>query len=347
VPGGSIGNLYGMHLARQRAAPQVKEEGAAAAGQLVAFVSQDAHYSYLKTARLIGLGAKNLISVPTDRMGRMDPDALMAKVAEARAAGKLPFFVGLTAATTVRGGFDPLREVATRLDGSNIWLHVDAAWGGGALFSPTHRNLLDGVDMLDSLSWSAHKQMGAALQCALFITRNEGALAGANAVNAAYLFQPDKLNSDLDVGDKTIQCGRKADMMKLWMLFKQQGDEGCARIVDSAFSLADHLVSKIEASDGAFVMAHPRSGCNVCFWYVPKAMRPLPPNAHLDKSHPIHNVAPKIKAGLQREGAAMVGFQAVDGLPNFFRWVFASPGGVVTNDTVDEVLSRMAEIGEA
>jgi hypothetical protein len=43
----------------------------------------------------------------------------------------------------------------------------------------------------------------------------------------------------------------------------------------------------------------------------------------------------------------MVGFQAVDGLPNFFRWVFASPGGVVTNDTVDEVLSRMAEIGEA
>lgn len=367
VPGGSIANLYAMHLARHRAAPGVQEEGASAAHNLVAFVSEDAHYSYLKSARLIGLGSKNLVSVKSNDCGGMDPQALAIAIDSACAAGRVPFFVGATAGTTVRGGFDPLKAIAVicrseRAAGPNednkadirsnvtrtaLWMHVDAAWGGGALFSPAHRVLLDGVDCADSFAWSAHKQLGAALQAAVFITRHKGALTSANAVNAAYLFQPDKLHANLDVGDKTIQCGRRADMLKLWLLFKQLGEDGCARIVDAAFSLAAHLVRRIEASDGAFVLAYPPSGCNVCFWYVPKAMRPLPPNTELNATHPVNHVAPKIKAALQRGGHAMIGFQAVGGLPNFFRWVFASPGASVTSAHVDEVLGRIAEIGES
>ena len=141
-------------------------------------------------------------------------------------------------------------------------------------------------------------------------------------------------------------------MLKLWMLFKQHGDAGCARIIDASYDLKDHLVKRIEESNGALVLAYPPQGCNVCFWYVPTRMRPLSKRQQLEsqgEKHEVHSVAPHIKAKLQKNGESMVGFQAVGGLPNFFRWVFASPGDGacrVTPKHIDDVLAKMAFYGE-
>ena len=343
VPGGSFGNMYAMHLARHRAFPQLHVDGLAGGPRLVAFVSAEAHYSYLKSARLLGIGSANLISVPIGDDGGMCPDSLERAVQAALDAGGTPFFIGATAATTVRGSFDPFRALAAVADRHKLWLHVDGAWGGAALLSPTHRSDLDGADLADSFSWSAHKMLGAALTTSVFLTRRAGALRAANATNAAYLFQPDKLYTELDVGDKTIQCGRKADMFKLWLLFKSLGAEGCAASVDRCYALAAHLASRIRTSDGALALAYPTSCTNVCFWYVPTSMRPLP--ADLTVDHPVHRVAPKIKAALQRAGKTMIGFQSINGLPNFFRWVFSSAANVSTGH-VDDVLAAIADYGE-
>mmetsp|Transcript_23411 Transcript_23411/g.62628 ORF Transcript_23411/g.62628 Transcript_23411/m.62628 type:complete len:376 (+) Transcript_23411:174-1301(+) len=345
VPGGSLGNVYGMLLARHRAAPGILLEGASSEPPLVALVSDEAHYSYLKTARLLGIGSAHLVSVETDAAGAMLPEALERSIVEAVRAGKKPFFVGATAGTTVLGAFDPLPALAAVCAERGLWLHVDGAWGGGALFSQAHRHLLDGCDLADSFSMSAHKMLGAALQCAVFLCRHPGALRAANATSAAYLFQPDKLHADLDVGDKTIQCGRKADMVKLWMLFKSLGDAGCAARIERCFALSDYAASRMRSSGGAFVLAFEPSCTNLCFWYVPEAMRPLPPKERLDKDHPIHQVAPAIKAAMQRGGHAMIGFQAVRGLPNFFRWVFPSCVGV-EECHIDEILRWMSVFGE-
>uniref|UniRef100_A0A7S4C1X7 Cysteine sulfinic acid decarboxylase n=1 Tax=Chrysotila carterae TaxID=13221 RepID=A0A7S4C1X7_CHRCT len=344
VPGGALGNIYAMHLARHRAAPATHEGGMWASAPLVGFVSKEAHYSYLKAARLLGFGSDNLVEVETDAGGAMLPSALREAVARTVGSRRTPFFVGATAGTTVIGAFDPLRELAAVCAETKMWLHVDAAWGGAALFSAAHRGDLDGVELADSFSWSAHKMLGAALQCAVFITRHAHALREANASQAAYLFQKDKMHAALDAGDKTIQCGRKADMLKLWLLFKSLGDDGVARRVEHAYALAAYAVERINASDGAFVLTHKPSCTNVCFWYVPRSMRPLLSAEHLTTEHPLHKVAPPIKAALQREGHSMVGFQSVGGKPNFFRWVFASTDSV-SKAHVDAVLHRIAQVG--
>lgn len=61
---------------------------------------------------------------------------------------------------------------------------------------------------------------GMPLQCSVFMTRHAGILKQTNASGAAYLFQPDKLNAEYDLGDKTIQCGRRPDAYKLWLAWK-------------------------------------------------------------------------------------------------------------------------------
>ena len=356
VPGTSIGTLYGLLLARHRACPEVNAKGAAAAGRLVAFVSAEAHYSYLKSARVMGLGTDNLIKVAADASGAIDVAALRAAIAAARDAGGVPFFVGATAGTTVIGAFDPLRALRKVCDDEGgLWLHVDGAWGGAALLSPAHAHLCDGAGDADSFAVSLHKMLGATLQCSLLLTPHEGALKAANATQAAYLFQPDKLYAELDQGDKTIQCGRKPDAFKMWLMWKALGDAGLAARVDHAFALAAHATRVIDASDGALVLAYPPSCTNVCFWYVPERLRgafprgaaAMPPAADgaLTPAHPIHAVAPRIKAALQKEGGALIGFQSVNGRPNFFRWVFAS-ADTVTTQHVDGVLARIAALAE-
>ena len=348
VPGTSIGTLYGLLLARHRAFPDVNARGAAAAGRLVAFVSAEAHYSYLKSARVMGLGTDNLIKVATDASGAMDVAALRTAIAAARRDGGVPFFVGATAGTTVIGAFDPLRELRAVCDEEGgLWMHIDGAWGGAALLSPAYAHLCDGAGEADSFAVSLHKMLGATLQCSLLLTPHEGALKAANSSQAAYLFQPDKLYAELDQGDKTIQCGRKPDAFKMWLMWKSLGDAGLAARVDYAFELAAHAVRKIEEPGSGFVLAYPPSCTNVCFWYVPKRMRPLPlPGSdELTPKHAIHAVAVRVKAALQKEGGALIGFQSVNGRPNFFRWVFAS-ADTVTKQHVDDVLARIAELAE-
>ena len=346
VPGSSVGNMYALILARHRLFPDVATKGMAAAGRLVAFVSQEAHYSYLKSVKALGIGSDNLVTVRTDEHGRMDPEALGEAITATKADGGTPFFVGATSGTTVIGAFDPLRKVSRvcrQHDG--VWLHVDAAWGGGALVSPSHRHNLDGADDADSLTCSLHKMLGATMQCSIFVTRHTDALRAANAANAAYLFQPDKLHSECDVGDKSIQCGRKADGFKMWVMWKSLGDQGLARRVDHLFHLASHTATQIKESEGAFVMAYTPSCTNVCFWYVPEALRPLPALCALSAEHPVHAVAPRIKAAMQQAGDAMIGFTSINGRPNFFRWVFASADSV-TLDDIDAILQRIAVLGE-
>eukprot|EP00281_Chroomonas_sp_CCMP1168_P029363 CAMPEP_0206241144 /NCGR_PEP_ID=MMETSP0047_2-20121206/16338_1 /ASSEMBLY_ACC=CAM_ASM_000192 /TAXON_ID=195065 /ORGANISM="Chroomonas mesostigmatica_cf, Strain CCMP1168" /LENGTH=308 /DNA_ID=CAMNT_0053666019 /DNA_START=226 /DNA_END=1149 /DNA_ORIENTATION=- len=133
VPGGSMANIYGMHMARSaKLGPAVKREGLRCCeGQLVGFCSADAHYSYSKGANLLGLGTDHIRSVPVDPSaagrGSMRVDVLEEMVKEALAEGKVPFLVGATAGTTVYGGFDDMVALRELCDRHGLWLHIDGA----------------------------------------------------------------------------------------------------------------------------------------------------------------------------------------------------------------------------
>mmetsp|Transcript_18208 Transcript_18208/g.50698 ORF Transcript_18208/g.50698 Transcript_18208/m.50698 type:complete len:576 (+) Transcript_18208:39-1766(+) len=348
-PGGSISNLYAMHLAHHSADPDLATRGASGGPRCVAFVSDQCHYSFLKSARVIGLGSDNLISVGSDSRGRMIPEALEEAVLHAKSQGFKPFFVGATAGTTVLGAYDPFDKIDTICKRHGLWHHVDACWGGGALLSERHRHNMLGAEKADSLAWNPHKMSGACLQCSAFITRHVGLLAKTNSAKAAYLFQPDKLYSDLDVGDKTIQCGRKPDMFKLWLLWKAKGDVGMQRTVDHCFALAAFMAERLReasTSNGAWELVYEPSCSNVCFWYVPERMRPFKwESATQEQKDEIHKVAPLMKNEMQRRGDALIGFQAINGRPNFFRMVFAAADTVREEDIV-LLLERMAAMGE-
>ncbi|XP_043921106.1 glutamate decarboxylase 1-like isoform X2 [Protopterus annectens] len=279
APGGAISNLYSVLLARYKHFPEVKTKGMGAIPTLVLFTSEHSHYSITKAAGVLGIGTENTVLVKSDERGKMIPSDLEVKIIEAKAKGYVPFYVNATAGTTVFGAFDPINEIADVCEKYKLWLHVDAAWGGGLLMSDKHSYKLRGIERACSVTWNPHKLMGVPLQCSAFLVREKGLLQACNQLHAEYLFQPDKpYDVSYDTGDKTIQCGRHVDVFKFWLMWKAKGTLGFERQVNKCMELAEYLYSKLRKKSESFelVMPFEPEHSNVCFWYIPPSIRGIP-----------------------------------------------------------------------
>ncbi|CAG0915350.1 unnamed protein product [Notodromas monacha] len=340
APGGSTGNMYGIVAARYNKFPESKVEGMFGLPRLTLFISQDAHYSSIKAAHWLGFGTKSVIAVPTDELGRMIPEEL-----EKCKCGAVPFCVVATSGTTVLGAFDPLEAIAKICRANDIWLHVDACWGGSALLSKKHRHLMKGVENADSLIWNPHKMLGAPLQCSPFVIRHEGLLHKCNSASATYLFQQDKFyDVSYDTGDKSFQCGRKVDGFKLWTMWKARGDNGLEALVSNTFQCAEYVHELIKNRPG-FKMVIPEVQCtNVCFWYIPECLRNLEETEEWWTK--MEKVAPEIKRRMTVEGSLLIGYQPLKhkNLRNFFRLVLTCQPPLTT-ENMDFVVSEIDRLG--
>uniref|UniRef100_A0A8D3CVH2 Cysteine sulfinic acid decarboxylase n=1 Tax=Scophthalmus maximus TaxID=52904 RepID=A0A8D3CVH2_SCOMX len=338
-PGGSTSNIYAMNLARYRFFPEVKSQGLWGLPRLTIFTSPESHYSVKKGAAFLGLGTDNVILVKVDDGGHMIPRDLDEKIMLAKSQGAVPFLVSCTAGTTVQGAFDPLDLIAGVCEKHKLWMHIDAAWGGSVLFSKQHRQLMKGADRADSVAWNPHKMLVAGLQCSVLLLRDTtNLLKQCHSANATYLFQQDKFyDVNLDIGDKSMQCSRKVDCLKLWLMWKAVGSDGLAERVDRAFIHVRYLVEQMKKREGFHLLKF----VNVCFWYIPPSLRGKEGNA--DYQERLAKVAPIIKERMVKQGTMMVGYQPLGNRVNFFRVIVFSP--LVSQKDMDFFLDEIERLG--
>lgn len=125
-------------------------------------------------------------------------------------------------------------------------------------------------------------------------------------------------------GDKHIQCGRRADVLKFWLMWKAKGTSGLEHHVDKVFENSCYFADLIR-NRPAFELVVEQPECtNVCFWYIPESLRNEHAKSQPDYKEKLHRVAPKIKERMMKEGTMMVTYQPQKNLPNFFRIVFQS-----------------------
>ena len=326
--GGSNGNMIGMMCARYQIDPLGQRRGFSG-DNLVCYVSIESHYSVLMAANVLGIGFDNVIKIPCDESGRMRIDKLQEEIERTRTNGQTPFCVIATAGTTVRGAFDPIKEIAETCSDNDIWLHVDAAWGGSCMFSTKHRELMDGVELADSVCWDAHKMMGVPLVCSAFLIKKPEILRKvcSHGDVAHYLFHGD--SEDVDIGRISLQCGRRNDALKLFLAWREKGDAGWARLVESYVDLADHLQSLVEA-DEKLEMVSSRVWSNVCMRYVVEGFD-------------LNDVNFQIRERMMREGRFMVSSSKVGDIV-ILRPVIANPA--VTRDVLNRFVENAVQIGD-
>lgn len=235
APGGSMTNFMGMLMARDRFNEKTRYEGVHQ--KMTVYTSVESHYSTPKNAAFAGIGRDNVRKVGTDANGRMDNKLLREAIEADIANGLHPILINCTAGTTVLAAFDDLVGASEIAKEFGIWLHVDGAYCGSVIFSDRYKHLIKGVENVDSFTLNAHKMMGTPLSCSLIVVKDKKHLHDSFSNDATYLYQTD--HDEFNPGKTSIQCGRRNDALKFWVLWKSVGTHGLAQIVEREFSLAD------------------------------------------------------------------------------------------------------------
>jgi glutamate/tyrosine decarboxylase-like PLP-dependent enzyme len=149
VPGGSYANMLGINCGRYSADSSIKESGMYENQKQIFYVSEDAHYSSSKSLALMGLGTDCLVKVKVDANRKMCLEDLKTQIQKSKDKGHRPTCIVSTAGTTVYGAYDPIAKVNTICAEENIWHHVDAAWGGLALWSDRKCYLFNSIREAD------------------------------------------------------------------------------------------------------------------------------------------------------------------------------------------------------
>lgn len=242
--GGSESNLLGLLLAREHACAGAVR-GGLPPGRHRVFASAVAHFSVHRAAGLLGFGEDAVVPVRTGRDHRLDPRALDEALDAARAAGETPIAIVATAGTTDLGAIDPLPEVADVARKHGVWLHVDAAYGGGALFSTRLAARLDGLARADSIGLDLHKLGWQPVAAGIFLTADTTNLA-ALARRAEYLNPAD----DEEAGytsllGRSLRTTRRPDALKIAVTFRALGRAGLGALVERCAALAAHAMTSI------------------------------------------------------------------------------------------------------
>ena len=334
VSGGTQANLIAVLSARNTLDPNIKKTGLRRQHDLVLFISDQAHYSYVSAANVLGLGVQNIIRVKSDELGRMDTEALEIAIQTAIMENKAPLFIGATAGTTVLGAFDPIEDIASIASKYDLWLHIDGAFGGSALLSNRYNSLLAGSELADSFSWDAHKMMGVPVPCSVILTRNSGVLfdtCTTTDTNETPSYVYHNIGSEsYDLGEKSLQGTRKADVLKLWFSWKYYGDEGYENQLNHVVELAQYAEQKIKMTP-CLEMVFPRQFVNLCFSYKPKA------GGNADQL----NI--RVQQQLMQNGQAYINYTQVKGITVLMLNV-VNP--LVDEEDIDYLLNRVIEIGQ-
>lgn len=260
--GGSMSNFMAMVMARDNYDAISRIEGVTK--NMIVYTSEVSHYSIQKNASLMGIGRNQVRFIKTNEFGEMLPEDLKQHIEQDLSNGNHPFFVNATAGTTVLGAFDHVESISKVCKTYNLWLHLDGAYCGGVIFSKRYKHLVKGIELTDSFSINAHKMLGAPLTCSMIVTKDKKHLNHSFSNDAEYLYQT--ANDDFNLGKTSLQCGRRNDALKIWMLWKSIGNKGLEQIVDHQFYLADVARNYIKKHPN-YTLYSFEDSISVCFNY--------------------------------------------------------------------------------
>jgi aromatic-L-amino-acid/L-tryptophan decarboxylase len=307
----SVATLAALAAARERADLNVRQRGMAGRPDLPMlriYTSEHAHSSIEKAAITLGIGRDGVRAITTDERYRMDPYALAEAVREDVRFGYRPIAIVPTVGTTSTTSVDPVAAIADVRDalveelGYDLWLHVDAAYGGMAALCDELRWVLDGVDRADSLVTNPHKWLFTPIDCSAFFVRDVDTLTRAFSLVPEYLATDDE--GVTDYMDWGVQLGRRFRALKLWLVIRYFGGDGLAERIRHHVAQAQRVARWVEDHPELELVA-PVPMSTVCF----RAR----PHAAADDEERLSDLNRRWLSAVNRTGRAYLSHTELDG----------------------------------
>jgi glutamate/tyrosine decarboxylase-like PLP-dependent enzyme len=249
VSGGSAGNLSGLVAARHAASERRGRQD----GRWTVVCSDDAHSSVVAAARVMDV---DVVGVPHDGTGRMTGERLEKTLAEVGHDGV--FAVVATAGTTNAGIVDDLAGIADVCRERGLWLHVDAAYGGGALCAPSARPLFDGIEHADSLIVDPHKWLFAPYDCCALLYRDPTVAERTFTQEAEYLEDVNAWEQgEWSPAHYAHHLSRRVRGLPLWFSLATYGTDAYRDSVEQVLALTRETTEEIGRRDALELVLEP------------------------------------------------------------------------------------------
>ncbi len=264
--GGMLANFIGLKLARDAVSlDQSQYEGLR--DRWAVYASEERHVSVDKAVDCIGLGRNALRALPTDARFEVRLDALEEAIAADKKNGVRPMCVVGILGSTNTGAVDDIRALRRIADREGMWLHVDAAYGGGMLLSHQWPMRDRGLELADSITIDPHKWFYAPLDAGAVLVKD------ARRLTASFGMKPSYLTDEFDEADERYQYyvhgleqSRRFRSLKVWMSFKRYGARQIGDWIDNNVRQAKHLYSLV-ASHPDFEAASEPPMSAICIRY--------------------------------------------------------------------------------
>jgi aromatic-L-amino-acid decarboxylase len=263
--GGTTASVIGLTVAREVHFPGAMKTGLQGLkNPPVLYVSDQGHVSIESAAGLLGIGSDFVRRIPTDADFKMNIDALNDQVNKDKAAGFAPFCVVAQVGSTNTGSVDSIQKIVDVCVKNKLWLHIDAAYGGGTILTSAGRTLLAGIEQADSIATDPHKWFFTPAEAGCILIKNKHYLF--DTFKSKYGSLEDEIATDhMNYG---IQFTRASKAFKIWFAFRAYGLTAIAQIIEQNMFLAQQFKAKLEALNNWQLLA-PVELSAVCFRYVP------------------------------------------------------------------------------
>jgi aromatic-L-amino-acid decarboxylase len=262
----SVGSMQALAVAREEAGISIRTLGLSGRAELPIFrvyVSDQAHSSIDKACIALGLGEHNVRKIPSDEKFRMNVKALREAVSGDLRKEFKPLAVVATVGTTSTASVDPVREIAAVCAEHQMWLHIDAAYGGGLALLPECKWVADGFDLADSVVINPHKMLFVPFDFSVLYVREIERLRRVFTLVPEYL-RGDAAGAEINYMDYGLQLGRRFRALKAWMVWRTFGREGLAAFIREHLRLAELFASWVK-EDPRFELSAPVMMGVVCF----------------------------------------------------------------------------------
>ena len=277
VSGGSMATMTALATARHlKSGVDVRQDGLRGASTPFAFyMTPEGHSCARKAIELLGFGSASIRVLPTTAGYTMDVAALDAALDADRRAGVRPIAVVATAGTTNTGAIDDLEAVGAVCRRHEVWVHVDAAYGGPAILSDEYGEAIGALAQADSVALDPHKWLFVPVEAGLVLVRDGEAMRSAFSLVPPYVRAQGSAGEVYGLpwfSEYGFQQTRGFRALKVWMAMQQFGTNGYKAALEENIALARYLADCVRSA-GDFELMAPPSLSVVCFRYVDPAIR--------------------------------------------------------------------------
>ncbi|UOB17987.1 pyridoxal phosphate-dependent decarboxylase family protein [Abyssalbus ytuae] len=172
------------------------------------------------------------------------------------------FAVVATGGTTNAGIIDELNEIADVCEKENLWFHVDAAYGGGALAADSVKHLFKGIERADSITIDPHKWLFSPYDCGAVIYKKPELAKKAHAQEGSYLdIFNDEGAQGFNPADYQIQLTRRVRGLPLWFSLAMHGTDKYKWAIEKGMQLAQIAGELIEEYPHVELVRQPSLSC--------------------------------------------------------------------------------------